>query len=229
MALKYKSGQDIMRGDRVLYAGDPSVVEFVADPLVPNPSTRWYVEENGQGIMISEPRRHGSVFSSDPESDELEFVSRALWYRIRIDDPNLASLDGFVSLLRRVLKHVSASTAVVTDFEGVWHTNSSSPLVEGGPVTLPLDVLLKQLNDLTQIVWGRFFLFENAKEIDPLDPKQLEEDISASESTVCIADNSTYFVFTRSPSLVHELQADDWPVHVTEGNLPDLLSLPEEL
>ncbi len=78
MALKYNSGQEIMKGDRVIYAGDPGVVEFIADPLVPDTDTRWYVETYGQGIMISEPRRHGSVFSSDPESDdELEFVSRA--------------------------------------------------------------------------------------------------------------------------------------------------------
>ncbi len=36
-----------MKGDRVLYAGDPAVIEFVADPLVPDPDTQWYVEEYG--------------------------------------------------------------------------------------------------------------------------------------------------------------------------------------
>ena len=78
MPLKYNSGEEIMKGDHILYAGDSAEVEFVADPLVPDPDTRWYVETYGQGIMISEPKRHGSVFSSDPESnDELEFVSRA--------------------------------------------------------------------------------------------------------------------------------------------------------
>jgi len=67
-----------MRGDCILYAGYPAQVEFVADPLVSDPDNRWYVETYGQGIMISEPKRHGSVFSSDPESDDdLEFVGRA--------------------------------------------------------------------------------------------------------------------------------------------------------
>ncbi|MGA8672753.1 MAG: hypothetical protein WB679_22950 [Terracidiphilus sp.] len=153
----------------------------------------------------------------------------ALWYRICVDDPRLASSDSFASLLRRVLKYCSASTVFVTDFESVWHTNSSSALVEGDAVHVPADVLFEQLNDLTQIVWGRFFLFKNAAEAERLDPEQLEKRISASESTVCVADNSTYFVFTRSPLLVHDLQADDWPVQVTEANLLDLLSLHEEL
>ena len=79
MPLRYSSGEEIMKGDRILFAGDPATVELIADPEIPDPDTRWYVEEFGQGIMISEPRRHGSVFASDPESDdELEFVSRAL-------------------------------------------------------------------------------------------------------------------------------------------------------
>lgn len=78
MPLRYKSGDQIIQGDRVLLAGLPGVVEFVADPLVPVPATRWYIEEYGQGIMISEPQRHGAVFSTDPESDDdLEFVGRA--------------------------------------------------------------------------------------------------------------------------------------------------------
>jgi hypothetical protein len=76
--LKYYSGEAIMKGDRVLYAGHPAVIEFVADPLVPDPDTQWYVEEYGQGIMLSEPQRHGLVFDSNPEShDDLEFISRA--------------------------------------------------------------------------------------------------------------------------------------------------------
>jgi hypothetical protein len=154
--------------------------------------------------------------------------TEALWYRICVDDPHLASSDSFASLLRRVLKYVSASTALVTDFEGIWPITSSSPLVEGGQVILPLGVLFNQLNDLTQITWGRFFLFKNAAEVERLDPEQLEENISASETTLCVADNTTYFVFTKSLTLVYELQADDWPVHVRGGSLPDLLSLPEE-
>lgn len=78
MPLKYASGVEIMKGDHVLIAGYPGVVEFIADPFVPDPATRWYIQEYGQGIMISEPVLYGSVFSSDPQSDdELEFIGRA--------------------------------------------------------------------------------------------------------------------------------------------------------
>ena len=103
--------------------------------------------------------------------------TEALWYRICIDDPHRASSESFASLLKRVLKYVSASTALVTDFEGIWPITSSLPLVEGSPVSLPLGVLFNQLDDLTQIIWGRFFLFKNAADVERLDPEQLEENI----------------------------------------------------
>lgn len=79
MPLKYRSGIDVMKGDRVLYHEDPGEVEFVADPLVSDADTIWYVEKYGGGVMISEPRHYGSVFVSSPEeSDDLEFISRGV-------------------------------------------------------------------------------------------------------------------------------------------------------
>lgn len=75
--MKYQSGIEVMKGDHVLLNGDHGEVEFVSDPVAPDARTKWYVEEYGGGIMISELKHLGSVFVSNPEEDdELEFVSR---------------------------------------------------------------------------------------------------------------------------------------------------------
>ena len=76
MALKYMSGEEIRKGHRVLLDGQAGEIEFVADPLAPNPDTLWYIEEFGGGVMISEPNFLGSVFTSG-DDDDLTFVSRA--------------------------------------------------------------------------------------------------------------------------------------------------------
>lgn len=74
MPLKYGSGEEIQAGDRVLYASEPSQIEFVA--TAENSDTAWYVEQFGGGCMILAPS-FGRVFVSDPQSDEdLEFVCR---------------------------------------------------------------------------------------------------------------------------------------------------------
>ncbi len=79
LPLYYQSGEEIRKGDKILYAERfPGEIEFVADPAVNDPETSWYVEEFGGGVMIREPKVHGLAFCSDPESDdEIEFVSRA--------------------------------------------------------------------------------------------------------------------------------------------------------
>jgi hypothetical protein len=79
MPLKYQSGEEIMKGDRVLLSGDPGVIELVADSLIHDPDTLWYIEEFGGGVMISQLKRLGSVFVHEPETDgDLEFVSRGV-------------------------------------------------------------------------------------------------------------------------------------------------------
>ncbi len=79
MPLYYQSGEEIRKGDKILYAERFSgEIEFVADPSVNAPDTSWYVKEFGGGVMIREPEVHGLVFSrSLGEDDELEFVSRS--------------------------------------------------------------------------------------------------------------------------------------------------------
>jgi hypothetical protein len=74
---RYQSGGEIKKGDRVLFHGEPGEIEFVADPLVNDPETEWYVQEEGAGVMVAEPKVFGRAFIADTEQDEdLIFVSR---------------------------------------------------------------------------------------------------------------------------------------------------------
>jgi len=79
MILRYRSGEEIRKGDRVLFHQNPAEIEFVAsdpeDPQVP-----WYVPECGGGVMILDPMASGRTFlpaDSIAEYEDLEFVSRA--------------------------------------------------------------------------------------------------------------------------------------------------------
>ena len=81
MSLKYHSGDEIRKGDRVLFHGDPAEVEFIADPLVRDSETDWYVKKYGGGVMVfeAEAKRFGRTFLSDTSSEEdLVLVSRAV-------------------------------------------------------------------------------------------------------------------------------------------------------
>ena len=78
LPLRYQSGEEIIKGDHVLLSGEPGVIEMVADPEVSDPSTEWYVQEFGGGVMISKLQRLGSVFTGDPASDsDLQFICRS--------------------------------------------------------------------------------------------------------------------------------------------------------
>jgi hypothetical protein len=74
MSLNYQSGEEIVKGDIVLLGGRSGVIEFVADPLVDDSETRWFVEEYGGGVMIS-TQDFGPVFTCNLDVD-LEFVNR---------------------------------------------------------------------------------------------------------------------------------------------------------
>ena len=79
LILKYRSGEEIKKGDRVLFHGNPAEVELVAfDPN--EPEHAWHVQEFGGGVMILDPIVSGRAFiSTDQLNDyeDLEFVSRA--------------------------------------------------------------------------------------------------------------------------------------------------------
>jgi hypothetical protein len=80
MKLKYQSGEEIMKGDRVLFHGEPAEVEFVVDEAAEDAALDWYRQEFGGGVMIREPKHFGAAFipaESLPETEDLEFLSRA--------------------------------------------------------------------------------------------------------------------------------------------------------
>ena len=75
--MKYQSGEEIRKGDRVLYHGEPGDIEFVVEKLVGDPKLDWYMTEFGPSVMVREPKFFGRVVIQDTENDEdLELVSR---------------------------------------------------------------------------------------------------------------------------------------------------------
>jgi hypothetical protein len=77
MPLKYRSGEEIRQGDRVLFHGEPGEIEFVVDGLAEDPVVDWYVKEHGPGVMVREPKHFGSAYVGANDED-LVFVSRSL-------------------------------------------------------------------------------------------------------------------------------------------------------
>jgi hypothetical protein len=77
LPFKYQSGDDVQKGDRVLLHDEPGYVEFVADPLIKDSETEWFVEEYGGGVMVVVPNVFGPVFFTNPEDAELILTSRA--------------------------------------------------------------------------------------------------------------------------------------------------------
>jgi hypothetical protein len=79
VVLRYTSGEEILKGDRILFHGNSARVQFVAtDP--DDPSHSWYVREFGGGVMIDDPAVSGTTFIPADHLDhyeDLEFVSRS--------------------------------------------------------------------------------------------------------------------------------------------------------
>jgi hypothetical protein len=78
--LKYRSGEEIRKGDRVLFHGTAAEIDFVVfDPNDPDPELAWHMKESGGGVMILEPAVSGRTFigkDSLEDYEDLEFVSR---------------------------------------------------------------------------------------------------------------------------------------------------------
>jgi hypothetical protein len=76
--LKYRSGEEIRKGDSVLFHRARAVVELVASGP-DDPEAAWYMQEFGGGVMIREPRDPNPTFiraESLDEYEDLEFVAR---------------------------------------------------------------------------------------------------------------------------------------------------------
>lgn len=82
MILRYRSGEEIKKGDRVLFHRNPAEVELVSsDPDSDDPQSRWHMQEFGGGLLILDPLVSGRTFipaSQIDEYEDLEFVARAL-------------------------------------------------------------------------------------------------------------------------------------------------------
>jgi hypothetical protein len=79
LKLKYQSGEEVRKGDRVLFMDQPGEIELAVNRM-DDPETDWHMENNGPGILVRElePKAYGRVYLSYPEEDEdLIFVSRA--------------------------------------------------------------------------------------------------------------------------------------------------------
>jgi hypothetical protein len=78
LIFRYQSGEEIRKGDRVLFHREPGQIEFVVSSLG-NPETDWFMQEYGGGIMIQDGIAGSTFIPSDQidECEDLEFVSRA--------------------------------------------------------------------------------------------------------------------------------------------------------
>lgn len=78
MVLKYRSGEEIKKGDRILFHREPARIELVAsDPG--DPEADWFIQECGGGIMIRDDIAGHTFIPADQIGgcEDLEFVSRA--------------------------------------------------------------------------------------------------------------------------------------------------------
>jgi hypothetical protein len=77
LPFKYQSGEEVKKGDRVLFHDQPGSIEFVADPATKNSETEWYVKEYGGGVMVVVPKVFGHVFLPTTEdAEDLILTSR---------------------------------------------------------------------------------------------------------------------------------------------------------
>jgi hypothetical protein len=75
MPFRYQSGEEVLAGDKIRYAGEVGTVEFVTS--ADHPEHAWYIEEFGGGCMLK-VAPFGNLFLSEPQSDEdLDLLSRA--------------------------------------------------------------------------------------------------------------------------------------------------------
>lgn len=76
--LKYRSGEEIRKGDHVRFHGNRADIELVACDSG-DPEVVWYLKEFGGGVLILDPLESGRSFirkDSLDEYEDLEFVSR---------------------------------------------------------------------------------------------------------------------------------------------------------
>ena len=74
MAFTYQSGDEVLAGDRILYAESTGEVEFVVSAATGDPAMDWYLTISPNGGFMIKTLAMGSVSEA---GEDLEFVSRA--------------------------------------------------------------------------------------------------------------------------------------------------------
>jgi hypothetical protein len=75
--MKYTSGEEIRKGDKVLFHGEPGEIEFAVEKLVGDPAMDWHMREQGPGVMVLEAKSFQRAYIRDTENaEDLQFVSR---------------------------------------------------------------------------------------------------------------------------------------------------------
>lgn len=76
--LRYLSGEEIRRGDRVWFHGHQALIEFAAAEL-DDPENGWFVRQYGGGVMVNDPAASESIFVPVDQLksyEDLKFVAR---------------------------------------------------------------------------------------------------------------------------------------------------------
>jgi hypothetical protein len=76
--LRYLSGEEICKGDRIRFHGHRALIEFAAAELN-DPENAWFVLRYGGGVMVNDPAICGCTFIPVDQLknyEDLEFVAR---------------------------------------------------------------------------------------------------------------------------------------------------------
>ena len=77
MPLFYQSGEEVRKGDRLSYCGEPGEIEVIAGQLTGDAEVDWFVNEVGRGVLVREPKVFGRVFVDSKDNEDLVLVARA--------------------------------------------------------------------------------------------------------------------------------------------------------
>lgn len=75
----HQSNEEIRRGDKVLYHGEPGEIQFVVEQLTGDAEKDWLMSEFGPGAMVLEPKfyKEGTFVTDTENAEDLILVSRS--------------------------------------------------------------------------------------------------------------------------------------------------------
>ena len=77
--MKYQSGEEIRKGDKVLFHSEPGEIQFVVEKLTGDSEKDWLMNEYGPGVMVLEPKfyKDGTFITDTENAEDLVLVSRS--------------------------------------------------------------------------------------------------------------------------------------------------------